>query len=505
MAEQLLDLRQSLGALRRYRLALAGTVLLGAAAGATLSSVQPPTYTSSSQVLLPQLAVGGQLINRDPASESRVAGSAVVLERAGKQLDPKLSAGEVRQLVSVGSPGDNVIEYTAHSQDPVLAKDAAQAAAEAEVDYIADGANEIVRKQMDDINARLKTQQAHYADYSNERQAVTARMRTQTGALRMQTANRRTALIDDLAQVSDAINEIQKERSDLAKDSVTAQVIQPATAAAKPGELRRGALFGLVGAGIAVVLAALLLVVIAGRDRRLRGRDAIADAAGSPVLGAVTSATPHSLAGWSGLLGGYEPAATDAWSLRQVLRRVTDPSGPGEGSAAQRLTVLTLAGDTAGLAVAVQLASYASTTGLRTRLVPAGEMPLATLAAAFRQAHGAEPRPGLHVGTGPEGEPGLTATLAVLDRKDPLAPSTADATLLVVSAGAATAEDLARAALAVDDAGSRIVGILVADPDDLDHTTGRLEAADRSSVRGPDRTTGVSSLSFGAVRGGRGR
>lgn len=47
-------------------------------------------------------------------------------------------------------------------------------------------------------------------------------------------------------------------------------------------------------------------------------------------------------------------------------------------------------------------------------------------------------------------------------------------TVLGVSAGAATAEQLARAATAAAGDAREVVGILVADPDPDDHTTGRI-------------------------------
>ena len=50
----------------------------------------------------------------------------------------------------------------------------------------------------------------------------------------------------------------------------------------------------------------------------------------------------------------------------------------------------------------------------------------------------------------------------------------ATATVLGVSAGAATAEQLARVAASAAADGRDIAGILVADPDPADHTTGRL-------------------------------
>jgi hypothetical protein len=63
--------------------------------------------------------------------------------------------------------------------------------------------------------------------------------------------------------------------------------------------------------------------------------------------------------------------------------------------------------------------------------------------------------------------------------------------VLAVSSGSATAEDLARAAVNTDDAGRRIEGVFVADPDYLDRTTGRLLQHERSQqVVLPTRLTG---------------
>jgi hypothetical protein len=55
-------------------------------------------------------------------------------------------------------------------------------------------------------------------------------------------------------------------------------------------------------------------------------------------------------------------------------------------------------------------------------------------------------------------------------------------TLLAVTAATATAEELARAALAADDAGESIDRIVVIDPDPLDRTTGRLAPAERAQL-----------------------
>jgi hypothetical protein len=91
----------------------------------------------------------------------------------------------------------------------------------------------------------------------------------------------------------------------------------------------------------------------------------------------------------------------------------------------------------------------------------------------------------------------LTVLLVVADRRSPALrglPATS-ATVLAVSPDAGTREELARLAVAVDDSGRRIDGIIVADPDPADATTGRRTLDLRAlETPLPLRTTGVSQL-----------
>ena len=92
----------------------------------------------------------------------------------------------------------------------------------------------------------------------------------------------------------------------------------------------------------------------------------------------------------------------------------------------------------------------------------------------------------------------LTIVFTVADRKEPTLvdlPSTA-ATMLAISPGVGTREELARLAVAVDDAGRRIDGVVVADPDPADRTTGR-HTLDERAVQAPlpVRMTGPSQVS----------
>jgi hypothetical protein len=88
----------------------------------------------------------------------------------------------------------------------------------------------------------------------------------------------------------------------------------------------------------------------------------------------------------------------------------------------------------------------------------------------------------------------LTVELVVVDRRNPqfVGLDRNAVTLLAVASSSATAEDLARTAVAAYEAGGRISGVIVADPDSLDRTTGRLLMQQRSEqAQLPTRMTGV--------------
>jgi len=241
----------------------------------------------------------------------------------------------------------------------------------------------------------------------------------------------------------------------------------------------------VLGALAGVVLGLIVAVAIGRGDRRLRERDEIAGAVGAPVLASVPVLHPSGTAGWVRLLEAYEPGVVHAWSLRKALRHVGVRDGrPGSG-AGVCLAVVSLSADRRALAVGPQLAVYAASLGVPTTLVIGPQQDpdaVAALSAACTTVTARSRQPGsllFAVGDYPEAgwlsAGGLTVVVAVVDSRNPrLAAVPATATVLGVSAGAATAEQLARVALSVTSAGVDISGILVADPDPGDRSTGRL-------------------------------
>ncbi len=275
---------------------------------------------------------------------------------------------------------------------------------------------------------------------------------------------------------------------------VPAQMFLPATSAA--GTTLPWRLF--YAAGMGVLVGALLGVIMAlaiGRGQRwLRMRDELADSIGVPVMASVRVSHPAKAAGWTKLLDTYEPEAADAWRLRKVLRELGQ--APGDGSS---VAVLSLAGDGKALALGPQLAAFAAKQGLAATLVLDSRQDAKVTAALRAACAAAGPRgpgrPDLAV-INPDLEVppvgGLVVVVAVVDGRAPRVAATmrTTTTVLGVTSGAVTAQQLTRVAASAASDGRDITGILVADPDPDDPTTGRLpQLARLGQLRMPIRTT----------------
>ncbi len=242
---------------------------------------------------------------------------------------------------------------------------------------------------------------------------------------------------------------------------------------------------GGLGALAGVLLGGIVVISIGRTDRRLRERDEIAGAVGAPVLASVPVVHPSDTSGWVRLLQAYEPGVVHAWSLRKALRHVGVADGRSGGGAGVCLVVVSLSADRAALAVGPQLAVYAASLGVPTTLVIGAQQDpdataalsaACTTAAGSGQAGSLRFAAGDHPDAGWVSSAGLTVVVAVADSRTPrlAAALPGSTTVLGVSAGVATAEQLARAAVSITNAGVDIAGILVADPDPADRTTGRL-------------------------------
>lgn len=516
MSEQAIDLRSSLTMLRRRRRTLAVVAALGAVAGALILVARPPMYSSTAKVLLPPAQnVTGQPVTRDVQTDVEIAGSEAVLGPAGESLEPPASVRGLSRRVEISAPTTHVLEIRARADSPDRAEAVAQAVAEAEIAFVTDNATSMTATQQASMSRRRSDLEASLEAVNDEISKTRARLQ-EARATGTRGNGEAAALSSLTAQQANLVLQLDllEDQAASMQPSSAAAIIQDASPAKRGGLVGWFVLSSALGAVTALVLVSVVLVLFGRRNRRLTYRDEIADAVGSPVIASLRSRIPRTAAGWVALLEGYSPGTVDAWALRQALRQLVLDEGtriprrtePGTTKLPHptSVTVLSLAGDLRGLALGVQIASYAASAGVRTRLVAAdGHESAAALRAACQALRDRDQvRRNLTVDTEPgstwEGE--MTVVLAVLDRNEPhlhAEPRTA-ATVLALASGTATNEELARAAVTADDAGSRIEGVLVADPDNLDRTTGRLLQHERAQqVPLPTRMPGVAPLQTG--------
>ena len=180
--------------------------------------------------------------------------------------------------------------------------------------------------------------------------------------------------------------------------------------------------------------------------------------------------------------------------------------GNGNDGGGSSLAVLSLSSDPGALALGPQLAVFAASLGIPTVLLvdkhqdSAGMAALRTACAVPQQA--GSKRPGqLQVVVSDDGDEAkahaaLVVVVTVIDGGAPQAPDIMQTTasLLGVSAGMVTAEQLARVAVTAASSGLDIGGILVADPEPTDRTTGRVPNLVRPTQRRyPTRLKGMTT------------
>jgi capsular polysaccharide biosynthesis protein len=430
MTQKALDLRRSAQIVRRHKSLVAVAVALGILVGGAYAVLKPPMVTSTALIALqPPASQNSQQSTTtsgiDPftATQMVVASSDAVLLAALQDAHPAVSLNQLRHEVQVGSPATDIISVNAKGENAADAEATANAVASSYIAYVS-------------------------------------------------TANSPVG-------------------------HVSARQLELAITASGPSPTERAAVYALLGALVGALIAFAVVLVIGRNDRKLRERDEIARSIGVPVLASFPVAHPSDATGWTRLLEEYQPAAVHALRLQRVLQQLGTVSVDGSGTEPDRssFTILSLSSDSRALALGPQLAVFAASQGVPVTLV-IGPQQDASATAALRTAFAVPPpasskRSSLlrvivtdsAVDMQPETE--LTVVTAVVDCDSPQVPETmrTSATVLGVSASAATAEQLARVAMAAARDGRDVTGILVADPEPTDRTTGVIAQLPRPANR----------------------
>jgi capsular polysaccharide biosynthesis protein len=430
MIQEPLDFKRALQLVRRHKIIVSAAAVLGLLGGVALAMLRPPLLNSQALVWLPSSTRG--VGTQLVGTQVVIAHSDPVLTGALPHIHPSTSLQALRDKVDVQSSTTNIIAISAKDKTAAQAKGIANAVAQSYVDYVGHPGN-------------------------------------------------------------------------LPDGQILARVFEPATTATGTKPTSRLVVMGLLGATLGAGIGAVGLLAVSRRDRRLRERDEIADSIGVPVLASISVGQPSDAAGWRKLLEAYQAGDVDAWRMRKALQYLglADLSPNGHKGASFTLAVISASFDRKALALGPQLAVFAASRGIPTALV-VGPQQDVTATATLRAACNAppsEPSRQLRVIVRDHAEPlrepdvALTIVVAVVDGQAPQVTQMirTTATVLGVSAGVATAEQLARVAASAAVGGHDINGILVADPDPADTTTGRLPRVERPAQRRrPTRMTGTS-------------
>ena len=445
MSQQVLDLRRSMQIVRRHKILLGVMVALGIAAGCAYSVLNPPMLTSTALVVFPEsqsaaaaaaTTATGSGPNGYTATQEVIAGSTDVLSVALPNARPAMSLEQLRSDVQINSLTPYILT--------INAKEKVAADAEATADAVA----------------------RSYVAYVNSASSPVGR--------------------------------------------VSASLLEPATSAAGKGPMEALIVAGLLGALGGALVGVIVSLAVSRNDKRLRGRDEIANSIGIPVLASLPVAHPSDAAGWTRLMQEYKPGAVHVWRLRMALQRLRKSDGfsyNGHDNGGGSLLVLSLSSDPGALALGPQLAVFAASLEIPTALIVGPQQDanvtatLHTACAAAPPASSKQPsylRVAVYDDGNFDGLQGavLTVMVATVDGQRPQMPDTmrTTATVLAVSAGATTADQLARVAMSAAVNGREIVGILVADPEPDDNTTGQIpQLAKLVRRRRPTRLNGLTT------------
>ncbi|QUW95977.1 Wzz/FepE/Etk N-terminal domain-containing protein [Streptomyces sp. V17-9] len=408
--------------LRRRRRLLAVLVVVGALVGYGVSVLFPPRYTASASVLLP-----GQWEQRELLTQVEIATSSSVVDKAGDALRwSDVSDKELRDRVSAKITDGNIIKISGKADTPERAQRLSDEVAQQFVAYAAriatgttdpDGATgpESLRQQVARTNQRI-TDLANAADPGQTVESVQAR--TELEKLR-------TALQDAMQKLDEA---------DPATNKAGLVVMGPAPRPTGEAPPTRWQLVG-GGALLFFVLAIVGHLAAARVNRRPRSEPEIAAALGAALLGTVDVPAQRR---------AHRPKARGVRArLRRLLGVDTRWDLPAPRSS----------GDEAGLRIRYRRVCAR----LRERL-PAARRVLVVVPDDDEVARRAAGR----LAAEAEGDPLLRVVEVSVSR--PLVPDrdAESGALVVLSAGARTAEELAGVAGACADGGHEVVGVVVA-------------------------------------------
>jgi capsular polysaccharide biosynthesis protein len=509
--EQALNLKESFRVVLRYRRAVAICAAAGLVLGVVAAAVLPSYSTAKSVILLPPSPVNSSgTPTRNIQDDVALALSPLILTPAAKaaHIDLPIQTLQKRLTVSAVSGTDDVISIVAKGTSGAQAIVLANAVANQFLAYSASAASNLDVTTEQNLQVEVNELTSDISGLKTQVTNDTNVVRTTTDPQTHEAAQQ--ALDSALSAENYESQNLQTLKTELGNikqasgaQALDAEIIQKATAAQDPSK-RTFLEFGGIGL-VAGLLVGIVAAFVRGRkDRRLRRRDEIARAAGVAVLASVSASPKKTSEDLLGILEHFEPSVGDKAAMRRLMdelgvprHAVHPPAGASQnGSSAPHqgvdLTAFVLAGDAKAITAAAELPAFAATLGMRVALVVGGDDPATrqlSVACAARDAldPGAT-RPNFLTYASSPGNPPEGVDFAVrIEVVNPVTVDVADwdspkttsdrisSTVLILSSGYATPEEVEVIAIAAEHHGQPLVGVVVADPEPSDRTAGQTK------------------------------
>jgi capsular polysaccharide biosynthesis protein len=489
LTEQPLDLKGSMAIIRRSWWLAVVFVLAGVLAAGVYLVTSLPRYQATAMVLLPPSSSqfsGTSTAAHPGTTDAKLATSAAVLLPAAKSVAPADSLSQLQSHVKASAVASGLIEISAIARSRRQAERLANAVAANLVAFVTGNGSAANSSVIDDLVAERNQLQQQLRDLHDEESATTRRISKEgaSSAAGKDDETLLTELRSQAASVNLQVNSVKSQLSFTELGQVSAnlgtEVVQRATTATPPSfsYFALPLLIGLLGG--ALVGSIVVLAVSRARPRAWT-RDGLATALGAPVALSFDVRARRTVGDWIELMESYEPGPLEQWNALKSLREL----GVGVGES-RKLAVVVFEGDRAAVSEAVQLAVTAAASGIRTELsvvAPDGAADTLQAVCAKYVRESREPRPDLRLHDPPASstqDQAATLSLRVLVTKldnpaGSLSASWPEAVGIVsISAGFASPDDLARAALAAARAGLPISAVWLANPEAGDDTIGRL-------------------------------
>jgi polysaccharide biosynthesis transport protein len=276
------ELRDYLMVFRRQWWLIALLALIGVAAATAWTLQQTPIYRGTSSVLVQPVSInrfeGTQRLDQqvNMSNEKQVALSTAVAVMAGKFLNSPASPNELLDHVSVSVPSDSqVLEISYSDPVPRTAQRGADSFARAYIEYRKAGIARQVRaskstlqRQVDTLAARIpRLDQVLSSDTASDADKTAATAQKSTYQQRISSLSEQIAQLEQL-------------------DPTPGQVIQSAELPTSPSSPRKKLDIGL-GLFLGLSIGLVVGFVRDRTDKRLRGRQDLAERLDRPVLASI--------------------------------------------------------------------------------------------------------------------------------------------------------------------------------------------------------------------------